>query len=145
MTEGLFFNQHLRWSIFNPTVTFLFVILQPLTGYWLINMLGYSLTEPWLVASYVLFIIAGACWLPVVWMQIRMRNLSQQALQDGVPLVERYHRFARRWFRLGMPAFTSMALIYYLMVFNLLLQRNSMCTVMTSSNQLFPICTRFTP
>jgi uncharacterized membrane protein len=100
------------WLFTTPTV-----ILQPLTGYWLIITLGYSLTEPWLVASYVLFIIAGACWLPVVWMQIRMRDLSQQALQDGVPLDERYHSIARRWFRLGLPAFTSMVLIYYLMVF----------------------------
>ena len=100
------------WLFTTPTV-----IIQPLTGYWLIITLGYSLTEPWLVASYVLYTIAGACWLPVVWMQIRMRDLAQQALLSGEPLGEPYHRFRRRWIWLGVPAFSSMLMIYYLMVF----------------------------
>ena len=59
----------------------------------------------------------SARWLPVVWMQIRMRDLSQQALLGGGELGELYHRFARRWFWLGVPAFASMVMIYYLMVF----------------------------
>ena len=100
------------WLFTTPTV-----ILQPLTGFWLIHILGYSLTEPWLVASYVLFIIAGGCWLPVVWMQIRMRDIALHALQAGTPLGEQYHRLARGWFWLGVPAFASIVVIYYLMVF----------------------------
>jgi len=100
------------WLFTTPTVIF-----QPLSGFLLINTLGYPLTEPWLVASYVLFIIAGACWLPVVWLQIRMRDLSQHALQNELELGGSYHRYARLWFWLGVPAFISIVIIFYLMVF----------------------------
>jgi uncharacterized membrane protein len=100
------------WLFTTPTVIF-----QPLSGYWLINTLGYSFTEPWLVVTYVLFILAGACWLPVVWLQIRMRDLSQHALQNDLELDDSYHGYARLWFWLGVPAFISILIIFYLMVF----------------------------
>jgi len=100
------------WLFTTPTVIF-----QPLSGYWLINTLGYSFTESWLVATYVLFILAGACWLPVVWLQIRMRDLSHHALQNDLQLDDIYHAYARLWFWLGVPAFISILIIFYLMVF----------------------------
>ena len=99
------------WLFTTPTV-----ILQPLTGYLLLRILGLGLDEAWLVATYILYIIAGGCWLPVVWLQIRMRDLALDAVQGRVALDSSYHRLARIWFWLGVPAFVSMVLIYFLMV-----------------------------
>lgn len=92
------------------------IILQPLTGIALAHLKGYPLSEPWIVAAFALYLIAGACWLPVVWLQIRMRELAREAVEGGTPLPDRYWRCARRWFWLGVPAFVAMAVIYYLMV-----------------------------
>jgi len=100
------------WIFTTPTV-----IIQPVTGLLLVNTMGISLTEPWLLATYTLYAIAGGCWLPVVWLQIRMRDLSLQAIQKNTHLDDTYHRQARLWFWLGMPAFTAMVIIYFLMVF----------------------------
>lgn len=93
------------------------VIIQPLTGILLVNIIGYSLTESWLLVTYVLYIIAGGCWLPVVWLQIRMRDISLKAAQQGRQLDATYHRLAARWFWLGVPAFISIIMIFFLMVF----------------------------
>lgn len=100
------------WIFTTPTV-----IIQPLTGLLLVNTMGISPTEPWLLVTYILYAIAGGCWLFVVWLQIRMRDLSLQAVQDNIQLDDRYQRKARLWFWLGMPAFASMVTIYFLMVF----------------------------
>ncbi|MCP3871160.1 MAG: DUF2269 domain-containing protein [Gammaproteobacteria bacterium] len=100
------------WLFTTPTV-----IIQPVTGLWLINLLGIPLDQPWIAATLVLYLIAGACWLPVVWLQIRMRDLSTAALQQSRALEEPYHYYARLWFWLGIPAFTAMVTIYFLMVF----------------------------
>src|SRR5690606_26749933 len=54
-------------------------ILQPLTGFWLVHLAGFPLTAPWIVWSVVLYVVAGACWLPVVWIQIRMARLAEAA------------------------------------------------------------------
>jgi uncharacterized membrane protein len=64
----------------------------------------------------VLFVIAGACWIPVVWLQIRMRDLARIAEKQSTPLSAEFHRFARIWFWLGVPAFLSLIAIFYLMV-----------------------------
>ncbi len=93
------------------------VIIQPITGILLVKSMGFSLTEPWLIATYLLFIIAGLCWLPVVWLQIKMRNLSQQAVTQGTVLGKDYKRLAQYWFYLGIPAFSAMIAVYFLMVF----------------------------
>jgi uncharacterized membrane protein len=98
------------WLFTAPTV-----VLQPLTGYWLARLAGYPATAPWLAASLALYLLAGACWLPVAWLQIRMRNDSAAALASGLPLPERYRRDARAWFWLGWPAFVAMAGVLYLM------------------------------
>jgi uncharacterized membrane protein len=92
------------------------VILQPLSGFWLMDMVGYASTESWLIWTYGLYLLAGACWLPVVWLQIRMRDLAAAAVADGAPLPVLYRRYARTWFALGWPAFTAVILIVYLMV-----------------------------
>lgn len=99
------------WLFTTPTI-----IIQPLSGIWLANIMGYPLTEPWLLATYILYAIAGGCWLPVVWLQIRMRDVAQHTLQQQLALDKTYRRYARIWFWLGMPAFASMVTIFYLMV-----------------------------
>lgn len=92
------------------------VIVQPLTGLALIHLLGYPLTAPWLLASVVLYAIVGACWLPVVGLQRRMRQLADAAVARGEPLPGPYHRCFRLWFALGWPAFLGVIAIFALMV-----------------------------
>jgi uncharacterized membrane protein len=99
------------WIFTTPTV-----ILQPLTGFWLMLLLGFSFAEPWLILTYMLYILAGSCWLRVVWLQIKMRNLSNRACLENQHLDEQYYRYSRQWFWLGVPAFFSMIFIFYLMV-----------------------------
>lgn len=92
------------------------VILQPLTGLYLAHLAGWPLTAPWLVLSILCYLIAGACWLPVVALQIRMRDLAARALAEREPLPAGYQRMARIWLWLGVPAFTAMVLTVFLMV-----------------------------
>ncbi|MDF0546347.1 DUF2269 domain-containing protein [Sphingobium sp. H39-3-25] len=91
------------------------VIVQPVTGVWLANLAGYPLTTPWLMAAIVLYVFVGACWLPVVAIQIRMRRIAE-ATPDGAELPLHYHRLARWWFALGWPAFIGVIIIFWLMV-----------------------------
>jgi uncharacterized membrane protein len=100
------------WIFTTPTVIF-----QPLSGLWLAYLAGWPLTTPWIAASLVLYVLAGACWLPVVWLQIRMRRIAGAAVVDGTPLPGAYWRLARLWFWLGVPAFSAMVLVVALMVF----------------------------
>jgi len=92
------------------------IVFQPLSGLWLAWHLGMTLTEPWLLWSYGLYLLAGVCWLPVVWLQIRMRDLSAAALAQGAALPGGYHRCMAVWFVLGWPAFLAVIAIFYLMV-----------------------------
>lgn len=100
------------WLFTTPTV-----IVQPITGLWLVHLMGIPVEQPWIIATIALYVVAGGCWLPVVWLQIRMRDLATEALTQKGALDERYHRYARIWFWLGIPAFISMVIIYFLMVF----------------------------
>jgi uncharacterized membrane protein len=100
------------WVFTTPTV-----ILQPLTGFGLIYISGYSFTETWIWLSIILFSLAGLCWLPVVYLQIVMRNLSEESLKQNSELPEKYWRYARLWFWLGVPAFISLVAVFALMVF----------------------------
>ena len=100
------------WLFTTPTL-----IVQPITELWLVHIMRIPLDQPWIIATLVLYVIAGGCWVPVVWLQIRMRDLATEALTQERTLDERHHRYARIWFWLGIPAFTSMAIIYFLMVF----------------------------
>ncbi|WP_442594076.1 DUF2269 family protein [Parapusillimonas sp. JC17] len=91
-------------------------IAQPLTGFWLIHLAGFPLSTPWLLWSIVLYVIAIACWLPVVALQIRLRDLAQQAARDRTELPARYWRCFKMWVALGFPAFFAFVAIFYLMV-----------------------------
>lgn len=93
------------------------VILQPVTGLALVYLAGYPLSSGWLVYSVLLYLLAGCCWLPVVALQIKMRNLARIADQGNTPLPEQYWRHARIWFWLGVPAFIALLAVYWLMVF----------------------------
>ena len=93
------------------------VVVQPLSGLWLIHLRGYSLWEPWLVVAYSLYGLTGAFWLPVVWIQLRLARLAEEAASLALPLPTQYHRLYRLWFALGFPAFAAVIGIYAMMVF----------------------------
>jgi uncharacterized membrane protein len=92
------------------------VVAQPVTGLLLASAAGYSLGEGWIVASMALYVFTGLFWLPVVWMQARMRNLAQAAQASGEPLPAEYHKLFRLWFAFGFPAFTAVLAIFWLMI-----------------------------
>lgn len=92
------------------------VIVQPVTGWLLAREVGYPLTEGWIVLSIILYIITGLFWLPVVWMQARMRDLARASVENDSPLPETYHRLFRWWFAFGFPAFAAVAAIFWLMI-----------------------------
>jgi uncharacterized membrane protein len=92
------------------------VVLQPVTGVALAYLDGYSLGEGWIVLSIALYVLTGAFWLPVVWMQAKMRDLAAAAVAAGTPLPARYHQLYRRWFAFGFPAFAAMLAIFWLMI-----------------------------
>ena len=92
------------------------VVAQPVTGVLLAREAGYSLTEGWIVLSVALYVFTGLFWLPVVWMQMRMRTLAATAAAaDGI-LPGEYHRLFRTWFAFGVPAFAAVLGIFWLMI-----------------------------
>lgn len=93
------------------------VVIQPLTGLWLIRLQGFGLTEPWLLATYGLYAFTGLCWLPVVWIQQRMSRLAATAASRNEDLPTSYDRLFWLWFALGWPAFGAVIAIYALMLF----------------------------
>lgn len=94
------------------------VILQPITGGALAHLAGYPLFTGWIGLSLILYVFTGLCWLPVVWIQIRLRDLAIHAATTGAPLPERYFRLFRLWFVLGFPAFAAVLGLVWLMVTN---------------------------
>jgi len=92
------------------------IVIQPLTGVALAHMAGIDLLSPWILASLGLYVLAGAFWLPVVWLQLRVRDLAGKAVIENSPLPESYFRYMRIWFALGWPAFLSLIVIFWLMV-----------------------------
>ncbi|MBR0971766.1 DUF2269 family protein [Bradyrhizobium japonicum] len=92
------------------------VILQPITGGLLMLLSATSITERWLLASLVLYAIAGLFWIPVVFMQIEMRDLARTAAEQRSALPERYVVLFRRWFAFGLPGFGATMLILWLMI-----------------------------
>jgi uncharacterized membrane protein len=75
-----------------------------------------SLTTPWIAASLVLYFLGGTCWLPVVWLRIRMHRLASEALTMNELLPPVIYRYAKLWFILGWPTFISVLTIFWLMV-----------------------------
>jgi len=91
-------------------------IALPLTGWLLARETGWDLTEGWLLAALALYVLTGACWLPVVRIQITLRDLAAEAARSGTALPPRYHRLTRLWFALGIPAFAAVLAILWLMI-----------------------------
>lgn len=107
-------NRHVvlaDWLFTTPTVIF-----QPISGIWMAYLVGWSLTTPWIAISLGLYVLAGLCWIPVVWLQIKMQQMSAQAVSQQTELPEQYWRYARIWFWLGVPAFIAMVAVVWLMV-----------------------------
>jgi len=99
-------------TIFTATA----VVLQPLTGAGLAALAGYPLLHGWVLASLALYVLVGLFWLPVVWMQLRMRDLATQAAATNSVLPDAYFRLWRLWFAFGFPAFAAVLAIIWLMV-----------------------------
>lgn len=91
-------------------------VLQPVTGITLARLAGWPLLEGWVGLSLLLYVVAGAFWLPVVAIQIRMRDLARAARDTGAPMPDAYHRLYRIWFAFGFPAFFAMLAIVWLML-----------------------------
>lgn len=92
------------------------VILQPITGYLLARSIGWPLTEGWILLSLGLYVLTGLFWLPVVWIQLRLRDLARHAGMAEQPLPAEFARLYRIWFLCGFPAFFSVIAIFWLML-----------------------------
>jgi uncharacterized membrane protein len=98
------------WLFTTPTVIF-----QPISGIWMASLVGLPLSAPWILYSLFLYVIAGACWLPVVYLQMKMQKMSNHALEDNTELPKLYWKYAKLWLVLGIPAFIAMVLVVLLM------------------------------
>ena len=102
------------------TADFLFtataMIVQPITGVLLAHHVGYALTEGWIVLSVLLYLAVGAFWVPVVFMQMRMRDLAERAEAAGSELPRAYHRLYWTWFAFGFPALGAILCLSWLMI-----------------------------
>ncbi|MBO9467126.1 DUF2269 domain-containing protein [Tropicibacter sp. R15_0] len=92
------------------------VVVQPLTGFLLAQELGWELSEGWILLSLLLYGLTGAFWLPVVWIQIQLRNIARGCVVEGTALPARYFILFRIWFACGFPAFFAVATILWLML-----------------------------
>ena len=99
-------------AIFTATA----VVVQPLSGAALIHVIGYSWHEPWIVVSLLLYVFTGLCWLPVVWIQLRLRDLAADAARRNAALPADYDRLFAIWFWLGWPAFLAVIAIFAVMI-----------------------------
>jgi uncharacterized membrane protein len=99
------------WLLTTPAA-----ILQPATGLWLVHEMGIPYATPWVAWSIALYGVAIACWLPVVWIQLRMRDVMAEAARAGHPVPPAYDRYFHRWLVLGFGAFFAFVLIFWLMV-----------------------------
>jgi uncharacterized membrane protein len=99
------------WIFTTPAIVF-----QPISGYYLAHIAGMPFTSSWLAWSLALYLIATACWLPVVWLQLRMRDLAGEAIAKGAQLPRLYWRYFAIWVVLGIPAFVALVAVFYLMV-----------------------------
>lgn len=91
-------------------------IIQPVTGVLMMQKAGWPLTTPWIAGSIALYVLAGACWIPVLFLQVRMARLADTAHRQGSQLPRQYWKLARRWELLGYPTFAAMLVVFYLMV-----------------------------
>ncbi|PIB25842.1 hypothetical protein BFP76_12630 [Amylibacter kogurei] len=99
-------------TIFTATAA----IVQPISGYLLAKETGWFLNEGWLLLSIFLYIFVGIFWLPVVWIQIQLRNFARESVYKNIGLTHEYYRLFRLWFIAGFPAFGAMLVIIWLML-----------------------------
>ena len=61
------------------------VIFQPLSGLWMLYERGYTvstmLEQNWVWMTIGLYILAGICWLPVVWLQSVWQRLPNKRIK----------------------------------------------------------------
>lgn len=100
------------WAFTTPAV-----IIQPITGFALMQYMSLGFTAHWIMLTLLLYVFTGICWIPVVWLQIQMKKLLEQALSNNSSLPIHYNRYYNYWFYLGWPAFSAVIVIFYLMVF----------------------------
>lgn len=100
------------WLFTAPTV-----VVQLVSGLWLVHVLGIPLSSTWIWLSLVLYGLIGCCWIPVVFIQIRVARLSQHLAASAQPPDDAFRKLMRRWYGLGWPAFLSVLVIFWLMVF----------------------------
>jgi uncharacterized membrane protein len=91
-------------------------VFQPLSGFYLVKLMNIPVSTPWVIASVVLYGIAIACWLPVVVIQMRLRDLAVEAARNGRALPADYWDWFRWWLCLGFPALACFLAIFYLMI-----------------------------
>lgn len=99
-------------TIFTATAA----LLQPVSGYLLARSIGWDLSEGWIALSLLLYVVTGLFWLPVVWIQIQLRDLARAAASSGSALPPNYHSLYRVWFVFGFPAFSAVLGIFWLML-----------------------------
>ena len=96
------------------------VILQVVSGILLLQKTGYAWNSQWLLMSYGFYLLAALCWLPVVWIQIKLKKILAYHIEHKIPFSVKahpqYQLLFRIWFILGWPAFISLVAIFYLMV-----------------------------
>jgi len=92
------------------------IIFQPISGAWLAVETGWDFTEGWILASLALYVLTGVFWLPVVWIQLKMRDFAREADQNNTELPPQYYRLFRIWFACGFPAFFFVMAILWLMI-----------------------------
>ena len=90
-------------------------VVQALTGFAMVALKGYALSHVWVLGAIVGYGIAGACWVPVVWLQLRCAQIAEQCLSARSPLTQQYRRYFRTWCLLGIPAFAALVVVFYLM------------------------------
>ncbi|MDH5796649.1 MAG: DUF2269 domain-containing protein [Anaplasmataceae bacterium] len=93
------------------------VVIQLISGLWMVYLLGYDFTDFWIKWGLMLYFFVGICWLPVVWMQIKMRDMAKFSLENNTFLPNLYWKMDKWWIVLGSLAFPAMMAIFYLMVF----------------------------
>ena len=96
--------------------TFPAAVLQPATGAWLVWKAGFSWNDLWLLLTYILYFVAAICWIPVIFIQIKLKSILKACLEKNSPLPNFYFKLFRIWFSLGWPAFIALTIIFFLMV-----------------------------
>jgi len=93
------------------------VALQPVSGLPLAAAIGVSpFGEFWIVAASVLYLIVVAAWIAAVRLEIRIRDLTREAVLGSAPLPAVYWRWFRIWSALAGPILAGMVAIFALMI-----------------------------